>query len=136
MNVLQAILFPQYLTTIHNFLIIPNYTTTQNSKNDAYKRNFKHFSSKKLITDLEEGNWDNILNVFVGNVNKSFQKVSNKIADVLDKHVPITKLSLKEMKSSNKPWLTKGILKSINQKMRFIRKLLEPKIFMPKKFTI
>ena len=102
MNVLQAILFPQYLTTMYNFLIIPNYTTTQNSKNETYKRNFKHFSSKKFITDLEEVNWDNILNVFVGNVNKSFQKVSNKITDVLDKHVPITKLSLKEMKSGNK----------------------------------
>ena len=34
------------------FLIIPNYTITQNSKKDMYKRNFKHFSSKKLITDL------------------------------------------------------------------------------------
>ena len=54
------------------FLIITNYKTTQNSWNDIYKQNFKHFSSKKLITDLEKVNWDNILNVFEGNVNKSF----------------------------------------------------------------
>ena len=84
-------------------LIIPNYTVTHNSKKDIYKRNFKHFSSKKSITDLEKVNWDNTLNLFEGNVNKSFQKFSNKITDILDKHVPITKLSLKEMKSSNKP---------------------------------
>ena len=83
------------------FLIIPNYTT-QNSKKDIYKRNFKHFSSKKFITDLEKLSWDNILNVSEGNVNKSFQNFSNKITDILDKHVPITKLSLKEMKSGNK----------------------------------
>ena len=54
----------------------------------------------------------------------------NKITDILDKHVPITELSLKEMKSSNKLWFTKGILKSINQKkkkMLFIGNLLEPK---------
>ena len=49
-------------------------------------------------------------------INKSFQNFSDKITDILDKHVPITKLSLKEMKSSNKPWLTKGILKSISTK--------------------
>ena len=116
------------------FLIITNYTITQNSKKDLYKRNFKHFSSKKFITDLEKVNWDNILNVSEGNVDKSFQNISNKIIDILDKHVPITKLSLKEMKSSNKPWLTKGILKSINQ-MLFIENLLEPKISIPKKFT-
>ena len=36
-------------------------------------------------------------------VNKSFQNFSNKITDILDKHVPVIKLSLK-------PWLTKGIL--------------------------
>ena len=36
------------------FLIIPNYTTTQNSKNGIYKRKFKHFCFKKFITDLEK----------------------------------------------------------------------------------
>ena len=40
------------------FLIIPNYTATQNSKNDVYKRNFKHFSSRKFIADLEKLNCD------------------------------------------------------------------------------
>ena len=117
------------------FLIIPNYTITQNSKKDLYKQNFKHFSSKKFITDLEKVNWDNILNVSEGNVDKSFQNFSDKITDILDKHVPITKLSLKEMKSSNKPWLTKGTLKSINKKMIFTENLVEPKISIPKNFT-
>ena len=89
-------------------LIIPNYTITQNSKKDPYKRNFKHFSSKKFIRDLEKANWDNIPNVSESNVDKSFQNFSDKITEILDKHVPITKLILKEMKSSNKSWLTKG----------------------------
>ena len=65
---------------------------------------------------------------FEGNVNKSFQHFSNKITDILDKYVPITKLSLKEMKSINKPWLTKGILKSTNQKKNAIyRKFIRTK---------
>ena len=66
--------------------------------------------------DLEKVNWDNILNVSEGNVDKSFLNFYNKITDILDKHVPIINLSLKGMKSINKLWLTKGILKSINQK--------------------
>ena len=84
------------------FLIIPNCTITQNSKKDLYKRNFKHFSSKRFIADLLKVNWDNILSVSEGNVDQSFQNFSYKITDILDKDVPITKLSLKEMKSSNK----------------------------------
>ena len=48
---------------------------------------------------------------------------------MLNKHVPITKRSLTEMKSSNKPWLTKGILKSIStKKMIFTENLFEQKI--------
>ena len=73
--------------------------------------------------DLEKVNWGNILNVSGSNVNKSFQNCSNKIIDILDKHVRITKLSLREMKSSNKPWFTKGILKSINQKKCYLQKI-------------
>ena len=65
--------------------------------------------------DLEKVNWDNTLNVSEGNVDKSFLNFYNKITDILDKHVPIIKLSLKGMKSINKLWLTKGILKSIKK---------------------
>ena len=116
------------------FLIIPNYTITQNSKKDLYKRNFKHFSSKKFITDLEKVNWDNILNVSECNVGKSFQNFSDKITDILDKHVPITKLSLKEIKSRNKPWLTKGILKLINKKNDFYREFIRAENLHSKEF--
>ena len=85
--------------------------------------------------DLEKVNWDNILNVSEGNVDKSFKNFSDKITDILDKHVTITKLSLMEIKSSNKPWLTKRILKSISKKIIFTENLLEPKISIPKNFT-
>ena len=98
------------------FLIIPNYTTTQNSKNDFYKQNFRHFCFKNFITDLQKVKWDNILNVFVDNVNKSFQNISNKITDILDKHASITRLFPKVMESSNKSWLTKENLKFIRTK--------------------
>ena len=98
---------------------------------DIYKRNFKQFCSKEFITDSEIVNWDNILDVFEDNVNKFFQNVSNKITDILEKHVPITKLSLKVMKSSNKPWITKESIKEI----LFIGNFLELKIFILKKFT-
>ena len=46
---------------------------------------------------------------------------------MLEKHVPIIKLSLKEMKFSNKPWLTTEILKSINRKNAIYRKFIRIK---------
>ena len=41
--------------------------------------------------------------------------------------MPIAKLSLKEMKSINKPWLTKGVLQSINQRNAIDRKFIRVK---------
>ena len=68
-------------------------------------------------------------------MNKSFRNCSNKITDILDKYASITKHSLKEMKTSNKQWLNKDILKWINQKMPFTEDVLESKISISKKFT-
>ena len=48
--------------------------------------------------------------------------------------MPITKLSLMEMKSSDKPWLTKGILKSVNKKNDIYRKFVRAKNLHSKEF--
>ena len=77
--------------------------------------------------DLEKVNLDNILDVSEGNIDKSFQNFSNKITGILYKHAPIFKLSLEEMKSSNKPWFTKAILRSINQKNAIYRNCIRVK---------
>ena len=49
------------------FLTLLNYATTQNSKKDIYRRNFKHFDSKKIIKNLVKENWDNTLNILESN---------------------------------------------------------------------
>ena len=69
------------------FLIILNYTIAQKPKKDIYRRNFRHFSFKKFIADLEKVNWDNTLNILERNVNKSFQNFSNKSTDILNKRL-------------------------------------------------
>ena len=60
-------------------------------------------------------------------IRTSLQNVSNKITDLRDKHVLINKFSLKEVQSSNESWLTKGILKLINQKSAIYRKFIGDK---------
>ena len=50
-----------------------------------------------------------------GNSINLFINFSSKIADILDKHVPITKPSPQETESNNKPWLTKEISKSVKK---------------------
>ena len=45
------------------FLVIPNYITTHNSRENIYRQNLSHFNSKQLLTDLEKVNWGNTVNV-------------------------------------------------------------------------
>ena len=53
---------PDFLDIIYSTNLVPTSIDnififlTQNSKKDLYKRDFKHFSSKKFITDLEKVN--------------------------------------------------------------------------------
>ena len=81
------------------FLIIPNYTITENSKNNIFIRNFRHFNSKTFIAYLEKVNWDNTLNVFDGNVNKSFPSLSNIVTYILDQHMHTLSLVWRKCKA-------------------------------------
>ena len=63
----------------------------------------------------------------------------DKITHLLDIHAPITKLSIKEKKELEKPWLTKGIPQSaiyyISQKTLCITNSLEAKKQLVKKHS-
>ena len=54
--------------------------------------------------------------------------LSSLVNSIISDHAPLTKLSNKEKKLKNKPWVTKGILKSIAQKDKICRKQCRAKI--------
>ena len=54
-------------------------------------------------------------------VNKISQNLTSSFENVLNKHAPLQKLSRKEKRLSEKPWISKSILKSIKTKNRLFR---------------
>ena len=50
-----------------------------------------------------------------------------KIQDITNKHAPLRNLTRKEMKLKTKPWLTKGLLKSISIKNKLFKKCFKQK---------
>ena len=71
------------------------------------KRNFdaKKFQSELLGDDLLV----NILNA--GDTNTAYNTFTTKYCEVLDKHAPLKKLTKKEKKRKQKPWITQGLIK-------------------------
>ena len=48
-------------------------------------------------------------------------KILNVLTEITNKYAPLRKLSRKEVNSKTKPWLTKGLLKSISTKSKLFK---------------
>ena len=66
--------------------------------------------------------WEYTLDIHLHDVNHSFEQFLKKINNILDKHAPLKYMSRKQQKNISKPWITKGILKSIKIKTTLYNK--------------
>ena len=78
-------------------------------------------------SDLKNMNRKEILKIERGYVDYSFKIFNKKLNEILDKHAPFKELSIQEEKLSKKPWITTGILNSIENKNRLYRKVIRAK---------
>ena len=66
------------------------------------------------------------------NVNLSFNQFHDTVNQIIDKYMPLKKLSNKEYKRKFKPWITNGLLKSISRKNRLYNKYTKTKNYIRK----
>ena len=77
-----------------------------------YKRDYSSFSEKSFRDDVSIQNFNNQHN----DINEQFQDFYFKLQGCVDRHAPLKKLTLKEIKLKQKPWITNGLLKMIKIK--------------------
>ena len=85
-----------------------------------YCRDTKNFNITAYCNDLKRklAWWrDGVLNRPY-NINMTFNLHLKIVKDNVEKHAPMRKMSRTEMKRYNKPWLTRGILISINTRQK------------------
>ena len=106
-----------------------NLTNKKNIANtEVYHQDFEKINEKKFENDLQNTIWEDALELHSDDVGKSFETVFGTIKSIIDRHAPIKKMSLKERKLKLKPWLTKGILTSINKNKTY-RKYCKSKTY-------
>ena len=78
-------------------------------------RDFSNYSEAKFLNELSQLD---LTGAFSGlnDVNKSFSVFYNKLNKLLNKHAPFKPISKRKKKRLLKPWVTKGIRKSIKIK--------------------
>ena len=67
-----------------------------------------------FLHDLNQITWDSSDDV--NDIDKLFSSFFSKVNRVINKHAPLKTASGKKVKQLLKPWITKGILKSIHLK--------------------
>ena len=97
--------------------------TNQNhlpKKHNIYTRDLKNFDRENFIADLLATDWNST--IVEDNVNLSFNQFLESVNKIIDKYIPLKKMSNKEYKRKFKPWLTTGILNSISRKNKSYNK--------------
>ena len=86
-------------------------------------RDYSNFSTSSFRDDVEIQNW----NYSYTNVHDSFKDFYTKLDGAVNRHAHLKRLSPKQIKLKNKPWLTPEIMKMIsNRNKAFERKKRQP----------
>ena len=88
----------------------------------VYKRNYNNFNKEHFLLDILEVNWDAHLFSEHNDVNNSIQKFCVIINTLLDRHAPLKRVPRKNQANKLKPWLSMGLITSINKKNYLYKK--------------
>ena len=105
-------------TTISDHFVQFVLFKTEKTNKCKYIRDFKNLNKENFQSDIKETKWDEILELNKGNVDLSSENFLKIFDSIIDKHLPLRKLTIQEKKLSQKPWITTGILNSIKNKNR------------------
>lgn len=75
------------------FLIIPKENYQPPNKHKLFKRDLKNFDKETFVAEIINTNWNTVLSIDKGDPNYSFEMFDSKINQLLDKYVPLKKVS-------------------------------------------
>ena len=96
-------------------------------KINLYKRDTKYIDRETFFLDLISIDWDAVLKLENENPNQSFNDYSITLNILVDKYMPLRKVTLKEIKQQYKPWIKKEILTSIRKREKFYKTFIKAK---------
>ena len=96
-------------------------------KSNIYKRDWSDFDQENFILDYLAVDWTDIIKSEKKNIDFSFECFLKKFNLILDKYLPLKKLTKQKLKFKTKPWITPGLQKSISVKNKLLTKVIKLK---------
>ena len=125
-NIISGNLTTTVSDHLPQFFIYPDFNRTFiPRKHNIYRRNTNKYEKVSIYSDFQNTDWINIININKNDTNDSFNSFFQNFNKLLDKHIPLKKMSNKSFKRRFKPWITQCILKSLKKRSdlhsRFLR---------------
>ena len=108
-------------------LLIPLDTKFKAPKVERYKRNTKNFDREKFLLEVLEIDWNDKIQLNKNDPNLSFKQLYSTVDSLINKHMPLQKLTKKELKLKEKPWISKQISQKIAVRDHLLKKLIQAK---------
>ena len=111
------------------FLLIPNINIKDllPKQHNLFKRDSTNFKKEDFILDLLDIDWNTTLQTNKNDPDFSFNQFYENINCIIDNHLPLKKVSKKELKQQFKPWITTGIRKAIKVWDKLFNKYINSK---------
>ena len=87
-----------------------------------YRRNHSEDNISRFKNSLSRVNWSEILDGV--DANSDYNNFLNKFNELYDECIPMKKSKTNRKKIPQSPWITKGLLKSINVKNKLYKQYL------------
>ena len=87
-----------------------------------YQHDYSKFNQESFLEDFNNLNFE-YLNENINDVNTKFNKFLDNLNDIVKKHAPLKKLTKKELKFRNKPWINSRIQKMMRLRDKALKKL-------------
>ncbi|MCP4485640.1 MAG: endonuclease/exonuclease/phosphatase family protein, partial [Flavobacteriaceae bacterium] len=109
-----------------NFAFFGNQLSKNKINNSSMYRDYSNFNKEAYLQEAQKINFYQNENHNL-DINFKYENFQNKFLELLNKHVPLKPKSKRLKRQQRKPWITKGILKSISTKNSLLKKFMKTK---------
>ena len=109
-----------------HFLIPVSKEIYEPRESNSY-RDWKSWNKVGFVEHFKNTRWEDLLCLHSDDADHLFGKFFEKLSKVIETHVPLKNLSKKQLKRVSKPWMTKGIKRSISNRDNLLKRCLGTK---------
>ena len=106
------------------FLVLPKSHVKNKVQNKTTYRDMSNFNKEQMLNDLSNIDWNSAIDLQKNDPSFSYNSFENTVNKIVDNHIPIKTISKRKLKIQSKPWITKGIKKSIVRREKLYKNYL------------